>query len=127
PNIPEAYTFVATALVDSAAPYVVIPYSVHGSQHLRIHQGFGERPYRILSEHGEPHLQPFVEVGVRFLAKQPDGAFAYWPAHFVRVRAYLLDQATRPKKTVLVGAHALLENFVTHLQKQKSFLTGADP
>lgn len=127
PETPPAYTYFAGALIDTAAPYVVIPHEVHVDQHLKLYQDLGQRPYRLLSEHGPAVLQQFAEVGLRFLAKLPDGKLAYLPEQFVRVKAYLLDAATRPKKKMLIGLEALRDNFIGHLEKENAYLQERPP
>jgi hypothetical protein len=122
PAVPSGSTIAEGAVIDSAAGYMIIPYKVHRSQYLKIYQELEAKPYRILSMHGEPTMQRFAEVGLRFLVKDSTGQFGYWPAEFVRVKAYLLDEAARPKDKVLVGLDALLENFITHLEKSNSYL-----
>jgi hypothetical protein len=122
PAVPSGFTIAEGAVIDSAAGYMIIPYKVHRSQYLKIYQELGAKPYRILSMHGEPTVQRFAEVGLRFLVKDSAGQLGYWPAEFVRVKAYLLDDATRPKIKVVVGLDMLLENFITHLEKNHSYL-----
>ncbi len=126
PSIPMQDTYFEGALVDSAAGYTVIPCKIHSSGLLKIHQELGTKPYQILSEHGTPNLQRFAEVGIRFLIKQPDGNLGYWPEEFVKIKAYLLDEGAWPAGKVLLGLDTLLENFITHLEKNNSFLKGRD-
>jgi hypothetical protein len=127
PDTPAAYTYFEAALIDTAAPYVVIPHHVHGDRHVKLYQDLGHRPYRLLSEHGPAIPQRFAEVGLQFLAKLPDGKLAYLPDHFVRVKAYLLDAVTRPKKRVLIGLEALRDNFIGHLEKETAYLQERPP
>ncbi len=55
-------------------------------------------------------LQPFAEVGVRFLVKSPAGPYLFSPDRYLPVRAYLLDAAVRPRGQVPLG----LEPLTTH-------------
>ena len=63
----DARTFFSGAILDTGAPYTVIPFSVHKSERIKIHQELGSRLYRVLSMEG-PLFQRFVEVGIRFFA-----------------------------------------------------------
>jgi hypothetical protein len=125
PGIAEGFTLFAKAIIDSGAGYTIIPYRVHKSGLLKIYQELDPKPYQILSE-GEPNFQRFAEVGFQFFVKQPNGQPGYWPAEFVRIKAYLLDEATRPTGVAVLGLDTLLEHFITHLEKNNSFLKGRD-
>ena len=121
-DTPPAYTYYEGAFIDTAAPYVVIPYNLHSSGHLKIHQDLGRKPYRSLAETGALLLQPFAMVGLRFLVKTPTGQFAYEPEQFLTVKAYLLDAQIHPLKRVLLGLDLILENFLLQVNKDHSFL-----
>ena len=126
PDEKSGLTHFQGAIVDSACGYTVIPYRVHRFGLIKIHEELGVRPYRVLSEQGPPDLQRFAEVGLRFLTKQADGQPGYWPSEFVRIKAYLLDEVSRPTGVVLLGLDTLLEHFITHLEKNNSFLKARD-
>lgn len=126
PDAALRFALFAETIVDSAAGYTVVPYRFHSSGLLKIYQELGPKPYRILSEHGPPNFQRFAEVGFHFLVQQPDGKPGCWPEEVIRIKAYLLDEGTRPTKTVLLGLDTLLEHFITHLEKNNSFLKARD-
>jgi hypothetical protein len=63
----DARTFFAGAILDTGAPFAVIPFSVHKSGRIKIHQELGRHVYRVLSMEG-PQFQRFVVVGIRFFA-----------------------------------------------------------
>ncbi len=119
-----------SALLDTGAGYLTIPYRVHKAQHLRIYQELGRAPYRITSSSETPVLQRFVEIGLRFLVPNPDTGYGFWPEQFVRARAYLLDPDQAPKVKVLVGLDMILEHCVMHLDQDIAYLnarSSADP
>jgi hypothetical protein len=122
PDMRVVTTYFEGALIDTGAGYLTIPQKLHRLSRLKIYQELGKKPFRILSDVGDPHLQRFAEVGLRFLIKQSNGSYAYWPKEFVKVKAFLLDEDTRPKTKVLIGLDALLEHFVTHVEKGNSYL-----
>jgi hypothetical protein len=63
--VPDASVFFDGAIVDTGAPYLVIPYDFHKSGRLRIRRELGQHLFRVPSM-GQPVFQPFVEVGIRF-------------------------------------------------------------
>jgi hypothetical protein len=115
--------FFDSAIVDTGSGCIVVPHRVHKSNLFKIHRELGHMPYRISSMGTPPVLQRLVEIGLCFLVRRADGSFAYLPEQFVRARAYLLDPEVRPTGKVLIGLEVLLEHFVTHLEKDNSFLS----
>jgi hypothetical protein len=98
-------TAFAGAFVDTGSPYVIVPHKVHQSGLLRYYDDHGPQPFRTAGMLGAPILQHMVDVGVRFLTRQP--VYAYRPAHFIRVRAYLLDKHIRASVRVVIGLQAI--------------------
>src|SRR5262245_23745807 len=88
----DGKTAFAGAIVDSGAPFVIVPHKVHSAAPIRIYQDFGMEPYGLFTAPGGPLLQRFVEVGLAFLV--PGSPPSYRPANFVRVKAYLVDDQT---------------------------------
>jgi hypothetical protein len=110
PSVPPGVsTAFAGAFVDTGAPYVIIPYTVHRSRLLAIHADLGVRPYRLLSGSGPPISQRFAEVGIHFLV--PDNPPASRPVPFAVVKAYLLDPNVRPVHRVVIGLDAMRTRF----------------
>ncbi len=120
--LPFAVTYFQAAIVDTGSPFVIIPHRVHFQRHLRIRQDFGRKPYRVLSATGDFLSQSFVEVGIHFTVRRPDGRLAFEPALFVPVKAYLLEAGVRPTGRVILGLETLYDNFVLHLDKPDAFL-----
>jgi len=118
PDTPIAYTYCPAALVDSAAPYVVVPMKSTDRGISRSTRNGGPRPYRILSDQGEPVLQRFAEVGLRFLTGQPSGGLVAL-AGSIRARQGLPSgRRSKAVKKVLIGLDALFEHFATHLERE---------
>ena len=123
PDTLEAYTFSPKAFLDSAAPYTIIPHTVHQSGHIKVYQELGQRPYRVLSTSGEPLMQRFVEIGLRFRGPlPPEGKIDYWPEAFMRVKAFFLEPDVRPQGVVLVGLDTVLSHFILHAERGESSL-----
>ena len=116
---PAGITSFAGAYVDTGATFVIIPYVVHCSGFIKIHANLGTRPYRILSGPGTSSQQPFAEVGIHFLVDQPQPH--YRPAHFVIVRAYLLEPNVRPTKDVVIGLDAIRTHFPLYADGKRAF------
>jgi hypothetical protein len=123
PKVAGSATHFDAALIDTGAPYVVIPFKVHRNRRLKTHRELGRQPYRLPSSSEAPVLQRFAEVGLRFVTKSLEGGYAYLPPSYVRVKAYLLDADQRPANKVLIGLETLVENFVLHMGKDKLLLS----
>jgi hypothetical protein len=123
PTLAEGATYFA-GLIDTGAPYVVIPFRVHRDKgQIKIHRDLGMQPYRIGSSREAPVCQRFAEVGIRFTCKNAAGAYFFWPSNYVRAKAYLLDANQQPSLRALVGLDVLLDNFVLHLEKDNIVLS----
>jgi hypothetical protein len=144
-GVPDAATNFPGAIVDTGAPYLIIPHTFHASGRIKIHAHLGSRPYRLTSMTGGPIQQPFVEVGLQFLvdARAAQSCWDAWcqlsqpanPAAFdpqlsrysyqlprpVVVQAYLLDEGVRPNK-VVVGLAALRDHFTFVMAGETAFL-----
>lgn len=120
PHFPEHRATHQGLIVDTGSPYAILSHRFLQNVPVRIRQDFGMRPYRILSTTGQPVMQRFCEVGLRFLATKPNLCFV--PDHYVAVKAYLLDATQRPGKGIVLGLDALREHFITHLEEGNSFL-----
>jgi hypothetical protein len=118
-GIPVSATAFAAAYVDTGAPYVIIPYKVHRSGLIRVHTNRGLQPYGILSGSGGSLLQPFAEVGIRFLIQRPKPD--YRPAQYAIVRAYLLEPGIRPTERVVIGLDAIQTYFPLYAEGKRAF------
>jgi hypothetical protein len=56
------------AIIDTGAPYSIIPHAFHSAVALRIHEDYGKQPYAVLSEE-ERLTQRLVLIGIRFLVQ----------------------------------------------------------
>jgi len=117
----DGRTAFAGAFVDTGAPYVIIPHILHQAGHIKIHNDLGLQPYRLTSMGGSALMQPFVEVGVRFLVTTPGGSPDYRPARFSLVKAYLLDQNVRPTRRVVIGLDAMQTHFPLYADGKRAF------
>jgi hypothetical protein len=120
PHFPEQMATHQGLIVDTGSPYFIISHRFLQKVPVRIRQDFGMRPYRVLSTTGQPVMQRFCEVGLRFLAVRPRLAFV--PDRYIAVKAYLLDNTVRPSKGIILGLDALGEHFIAHLEDGNSFL-----
>ena len=118
-GIPVSATAFAAAYVDTGAPYVIIPYKVHRSGLIQVHTDLGLQPYGILSGSGSSLMQPFAEVGVRFLVQKPKNH--YRPAQFANVRAYLLEPGIRLTDRVVIGLDAMHTHFPLFTDGKRAF------
>jgi hypothetical protein len=107
-------------LVDTGSPFCIISHDFQRRGSLRIYQDLGMQPYRLLSMTGQPSLQRFCVIGLRFWVSQPQ--MAYVPERFLPMKAYLLDATVRPGKGMVLGLDALREHFRTHIEEGNSFL-----
>ncbi|MCC6418328.1 MAG: hypothetical protein IT429_08805 [Gemmataceae bacterium] len=117
----DGRTAFAGAIVDTGAPYVIIPHILHRAGHIKVYTDLGSQPYRVLSMSGAPLMQPFVEVGLCFLAKGDAGAFAYRPAPCVPVKAYLLEQNVSPIRRVVIGLDAIRTHLPLYADGNRAF------
>jgi hypothetical protein len=118
-GIPVSATAFAAAYVDTGAPYVIIPYKVHRSRLIQVHINLGLQPYGTLSGSGGSLMQPFAEVGIRFLIQRPKPD--YRPAQFAIVRAYLLEPGIRPIDRVVIGLDAMHTHFPLFTDGKRAF------
>jgi hypothetical protein len=112
-------TAFAEAIVDTGAPYTIIPHYVHGAGLIKVYNDLGQQPYRLTSMSGAPLMQRMVEVGIRFLVRR--AGWDYVPADFVVVRAYFLDVNVRPLRKVVIGLDAIRPHFPLFADSSRAF------
>lgn len=122
PNSPplDSRTAFAGAIVDTGAPYVIVPYSVHAPGWIKIYADLGMFPYRTGSVAGPPLLQRFAEVGLRFFVSGPPPE--YRPQVPVVVKAYLLDAGISPTRCVVIGLDLIRTRFPLYADDIRAFL-----